>query len=176
MLRIWVGSLSDYNNGILHGCWIDIADANGDKETLFNIIKEKVLATSPTAAECGCPTEEFGVFDYDSACHISLSQFGEYPDYQELIDLDSALEAADDPDAIAAYLDLFSIADLDQFEDRYCGHYDSHVDFASELIDDLGDLNGVPDYIARYFDYESFARDLFLCDYCESDGYVFRNC
>ena len=32
----------------------------------------------------------------------------------------------------------------------------------------------LPDFAKTYFDYEKFARDLFMCDYWFDDGFVFR--
>ncbi len=32
-----------------------------------------------------------------------------------------------------------------------------------------------PETIKTYFDYEKFARDLFMCDYWIEGGFVFRN-
>ena len=38
-------------------------------------------------------------------------------------------------------------------------------------------LADVPDFLRNYFDYEAFARDLFLTDYYMSEeGFVFRAC
>ena len=31
----------------------------------------------------------------------------------------------------------------------------------------------LPEFAKTYFDYEKFARDLFMCDYCFDDGFVF---
>ena len=33
----------------------------------------------------------------------------------------------------------------------------------------------MPDFARRYFDYEAFARDLFMGDYTFVDGYVFSD-
>jgi len=59
------------------------------------------------------------------------------------------------------------------FEEAFCGAWDSERAFAEDLFDDLH-LHEVPDHIARYIDYDAFARDLFIADYVRIDGYVFR--
>ena len=57
------------------------------------------------------------------------------------------------------------------------GCFESEREFAEELIDDTGMLADAPDFLLNYFDYEAFARDLFMTDYHMSDsGHVFRTC
>ncbi|RJW92413.1 antirestriction protein ArdA, partial [Bacteroides sp. AF35-22] len=53
----------------------------------------------------------------------------------------------------------------------YRGQYDDEEDFAYEIIEECYDL---PEFAKTYFDYEKFARDLFMCDYWFDDGFVFR--
>ena len=57
-------------------------------------------------------------------------------------------------------------------EENYRGEYKSKIEFAAEFIDD--ELTQMPDYIRNYFDYESFADDLFINDYfdIEVDGKI----
>ncbi|HFV4161900.1 TPA: antirestriction protein ArdA, partial [Escherichia coli] len=51
--------------------------------------------------------------------------------------------------------------------------YDSELEFAAQYVDECGFLSEVPDTVARYFDYEAFARDLFMeLDFV--DGHVFH--
>lgn len=57
------------------------------------------------------------------------------------------------------------------FRDEYQGQYDDEEDFAYEIIEECYDL---PEFAKTYFDYEKFARDLFMCDYWFDDGFVFR--
>ena len=57
------------------------------------------------------------------------------------------------------------------FRDEYLGQYDDEEDFAYEIIEECYDL---PEFAKTYFDYEKFARDLFMCDYWFDDGFVFR--
>ncbi len=57
------------------------------------------------------------------------------------------------------------------FRDEYQGEYDDEEDFAYEIIEECYNL---PEFAKTYFDYEKFARDLFMCDYWFDDGFVFR--
>lgn len=83
-----------------------------------------------------------------------------------------ALESCESPEALAAFLEYFEIDDLCEFEDRFVGPFDSEVAFAydvvenKELLKDAGDL-------ALYFNYEAYARDLFINNYVFIKGFVF---
>ncbi|EBF8622711.1 antirestriction protein ArdA, partial [Salmonella enterica subsp. enterica serovar Istanbul] len=46
--------------------------------------------------------------------------------------------------------------------------------FTIEFVNDTGLLTGISEEIARYFDYEAYARDLFLDSFTFIDGHVFR--
>lgn len=79
-----------------------------------------------------------------------------------------------DREAVAAYIDWNGGFEVDSFRDSYMGRYDSENDCAEQLIEDCGMLANVPEYIARYFDTQAFARDLFMSDYYMAHGgYVF---
>ena len=49
------------------------------------------------------------------------------------------------------------------FQDEYIGQYDDEEDFATQIVVECYEL---PDFAETYFDYQRFARDLFMCDYC----------
>ena len=60
---------------------------------------------------------------------------------------------------------MFRPEDLDRMDDAYAGVYDSKEDFAREIVSDCYDINKMMGSLADYFDYEAFARDLFMGDY-----------
>ena len=64
---------------------------------------------------------------------------------------------------------------IDDFEESFQVEM-STEDFAVQLADEIY-LSGkdVPQWITTYFDYEKFERDLFLGDYWESNGFIFRS-
>lgn len=59
---------------------------------------------------------------------------------------------------------------VNRFKDLYVGKYDDEEDFAYEIIEECYDLS---DFAKMYFDYEKFARDLFMGEYYFEDGFVF---
>jgi antirestriction protein len=60
---------------------------------------------------------------------------------------------------------------IESFEDDYQGEYKDEEDFTYEIVEQCYDL---PEFAKTYFDYEKFARDLFIGDYYYENGYVFR--
>ena len=64
---------------------------------------------------------------------------------------------------------------IDQFEEAYQGEM-STEDFAAQLADEMGFLEEMGRInLAHYFDYEKWERDLFMGDYWENDGFIFRS-
>ena len=78
------------------------------------------------------------------------------------------------PDAVDAFID-WGCEELEHFEDCYVGEYDSEEDYAREIVDECYDLEKLMGHLANYFDYEAYARDLFMNDYYYDNGYVFRH-
>jgi antirestriction protein len=79
-----------------------------------------------------------------------------------------------DRDAVDAFLTCYSADELDKFDDAYQGEFDSEEDFARHIVDECYDLDKMLGNLSYYFDYDAFARDLFMCDYFYDNGYVFR--
>jgi antirestriction protein len=61
-------------------------------------------------------------------------------------------------------------------EDAYTGYDCGAVAYVEEFLNETGFFDDVPDEVARYFDYEAYARDLQLGgDIWVEDGFVFRS-
>ena len=168
--RVYIASLSDYNAGRLHGKWFDVTDfADGDD--LYAAVKEQVLDTSPEPI-----AEEWAIHDYEGFGDYRIS---EYESFDAVVDLANAIEEHG-PQFIAYIAHVGGLEYAENFEEAYCGQWDSEQDYAEELVDDLGYLAD-QDFLATYFDYEKFTRDLFMSDYFSVDAglgngvYVFRH-
>ncbi len=199
-MRIYVACLASYNNGVLHGDWIDLEgmDADGVREEIATILRESphpnvtvpcpwchdpVRDVRPLGMTCeACANtghvpsaEEWAVHDYDDLS----SSWGEHPDLDKLCEFVETLDELDDyeREAFLVYRDHEGDhVDLDSFRDAYAGQFDSWADFAENLIDDQGVLQDVPAELARYFDYEAYGRDLRLGgDAYEASGFYFWN-
>ena len=82
-----------------------------------------------------------------------------------------------DKHSIEALDDYMEFEDsLDNFEEAYCGEWDSEEDFARHIIIECYDIERSMWNLARYFDYEAFGRELFMYVYSMgANGNVFRS-
>lgn len=171
--RVWLGCMHHYNSGYLVGAWFDAERA--DEVTVADVHEGSGLRY----VEC----EEIWIFD-----HENIPVSGEMSP-ADAAAWGSALNEVDERlrPALIAWVrsgdyvangdtDLPSIPD---FEERYCGEWRDFDDYAQQLADDIGLLDGVPEGIARYFDWRSWTRDLAFdySTYASLDGgvFVFRN-
>lgn len=179
--RVYVASLMDYNNGILHGAWIDAAQDEDD----FATDVAAMLSKSPTAASEGSTAEEWAIHDYEGFGGLKLSEH----ESLESVSTHARMIAEHGP-AWAAYANMVGAehATEDGFEDAYCGEYESEEDFAYQLADDIGlfDIRDSFDHkvdvstLETYFDWDKWTRDLFMGDYSSAESpsggvYVFRS-
>jgi antirestriction protein len=128
--RIWVASLADYNNGTLHGAWID---ATRDEPELQADI-DAMLAASPLTAETGEPAEEWVIHDYDGFGRLRID---EHENLRWISRVGKGI--AEHGLAFAAYADVMEEEGLlAGFEDDYLGHYDDLHSYIEQLINDAG--------------------------------------
>ena len=60
---------------------------------------------------------------------------------------------------------------IGEFEESYQGEMDTR-EFAEQLAEEFFDLSSP---LGNYFDFEKWERDLFMGDYWENDGHIFRS-
>ena len=144
---IYVACLAAYNSGVLHGRWIDLT--NGEDATATDI--REMLATSPVA-----DAEEYAIHDFEG---FGSYKVGEFSHVATLVEIAEAVEEygpfiteylADVYDnlgaAVAAVDDMSEAENFRSFSD----------DFADDVI--IAGADSVT--LVRYFNYDSFARDL----------------
>ena len=151
--RIYVASLSDYNNGRLHGAWID---ADQDFEAIGEESGE-MLAESKYD-----PAEEYAIHDYQG---FGAYRVDEYESLEDVARIGRGIaEHGPAFAAFAAHLDPAEWYKLDDFDEHYRGQWASRADYAEQLLDDLGiDLENLgPEMLQPYIsvDLDAFARDL----------------
>jgi antirestriction protein len=158
--RIWVGSLSDYNDGVLHGEWLDAARESDDIHSDIH----SMLATSPTAARTGQPAEEWGIFDHEGFGRLRIDEY-ESIDYVSRLARGIVTHGL----AFAAWTEISNGDDtLDQFDRAYLGHFDGLDAYAQQLVDDGGYEqlldNAVPQHLRPYvhIDTAGLGLDLWL--------------
>lgn len=161
--RIYAASLSDYNNGVLHGVWLD---ADREPEELQADI-EAMLAASPTTARYGEVAEEWAIHDYEQ---WGLLRLGEYEPVERLTAIAAGI--AEHGPAFAAWVandTSISTDDFDQFSEVYRGEWESSEAYAEEMLRDLGAyeaIDNLGEWFAPYvtIDVAAFARDLGSAD------------
>ena len=205
-MKIYVACLASYNAGRLHGVWIDCEGKDAD--ALQDEVNAMLRASPEPNVRVACPTcegtgvsvaaivegvqqcepcgtcrglatvpsaEEWAIHDHEGFGRA----VGEYTRLPHVAALAEAI--AEHGAAFIAFLENQGGDDIgaavEDFEDAYQGDWDSEKAFAENLLDDMGELKD-DSMLARYFDYDAFARDLFMGDYWRDDdtGAVFRNC
>jgi antirestriction protein len=170
-MRIYVACLASYNNGVLHGRWIDATtDADEMQEQINAMLRESkfpnVTVEHPETGKDVPSAEEWAVHDYDGA----WPSFGEYPglqtiaDYMELVELGEERDLS--PDVVKEVVDHFGRDYLDAakeaIEENYSGCFDDLASYAQQLTEDTTDMSKIPESIRNYIDYEAMARDMKL--------------
>ncbi|SNS32055.1 Antirestriction protein [Sphingomonas laterariae] len=143
--RIYVACLAAYNNGYLHGAWIDAAQ---EPWAIYDAVRD-MLAASPVEG-----AEEWAIHDYEGFGGVRIE---EHTGFERVSDLASFL--ADHGEIGAAVLDYYS-GDLaearEALEDRHLGAYASLADYMQEVTEDTTEI---PQSLRYYVDYQAMARD-----------------
>jgi antirestriction protein len=172
--RIYIASLTDYNNGILHGAWLDVSDEDSMREDI-----EAMLAQSPMAKRTGQPAEEWRIDDFEGFGTLRL---GEYEPLDTIVRLAEGLEEHGQP--FLAWAACRPEA-LEDFEDNYRGEWKSLADYVQDFWEQCGGLPEAPAnawwHPANYTDWERMAHDLqvsgdvFTVDSRDGQVFVFDN-
>lgn len=147
-IRIYVADLAAYNNGKLHGVWINARDDLDDIQEQIN----KMLAESPEGF-----AEEYAIHDYEGFGGYSVS---EYEGIQSVHEIACFIEEY--RELAGELLSQFggSIEDARKaMEENYSGCYKSLADYAEELTEGT---TQIPENLAYYIDYERMGRDMEL--------------
>ena len=162
--KIYVTTYAKYNNGYGSvGAWLNVEDFES-KEAFLDACKE--LHKDET-------DPEFMFADYEGVPngYISENSVSEYlfqlKDIHEYFDFD----------AFRVFCD-YNAPCIDEetperFESAFYGEYESEEAFAEQYAEESGLLYKVDEFAKTYFDFEAFARDLFIGDFDFCEGYVF---
>lgn len=151
MLKIFISNLKEYNEGQIIGEWVDLP-CEGLEEVLDKISNNG--------------KDELFISDYET--DISGLKVAEYKDILQLNEIAEEIDNFDDEEVIIfqAYLDQYA-NDIEQaLEEVRQGNYtiyencDNMEDVAYQVVNDCGLLDGVPEEVKIYFDYEAYGRDL----------------
>jgi antirestriction protein len=161
MMKVYVGSYAKYSSGSLKGEWLNVADFR-TKEDFYT-----------RAAEIHSDEDdpEFMFQDWEGIAAALISEMSINAAVFEV--------ASKDEETIEnfnAFVDSMDSTDFSSFEDAFLGRYKSEVDYAESYMDECGMLAEIPENLRYYFDYEKYARDLFIEDvyFHDETGCVFR--
>ncbi len=160
---VYIGTWAKYNDGDITGLWIDLTTFE-DYDLFISFCK--ALHADECDPELDAQDWErlpSGLKGDDLLFEDKFEQLMEYNKLGILYDFD----------AVEAFVGYFDLNQLSEFEDRYCGKFDSELDYAYYIIDECYDLDKIMGHLSFYFDYRKFADDLFM-DYYFDNGYVFR--
>lgn len=143
--RIYVACLAAYNNGYLHGAWIDAAQ---EPWAIYDAVRV-MLAASPING-----AEEWAIHDYEGFGGVRIEEYTSFDRVSEL-----AAFLAEHGAIGAALLDYYS-GDLDEareaLADRYLGQHPSLADYVQEVTEET---TAIPQPLRYYIDYAAMARD-----------------
>ncbi|ECG0483559.1 antirestriction protein ArdA [Salmonella enterica] len=158
---VYVGTWHKYNTGSIAGRWFDLVTFDGEGEFVAAC---RTLHQDETDPELMFQDFEGFPGNMASECHINWDYVEDFRQAQG--------EGCED--AYNIWVDDTGETDFDTFRDAWWGAADSEEAFTVEFVNDTGLLTGISEEIARYFDYEAYARDLFLDSFTFIDGHVFR--
>ena len=155
--RVYIACLASYNNGILHGEWIEL---DGTEE-LDERIQEILLASPMPDAE------EWAAHDNEYCGNLT-----EYPGLETLQSITDAYQECEsrhiDWEAFIAFCGYLG-EDLNQgqitrFEEAFAGQNRSLEDWCENLLEETGQLESIPDNLRSYFNFQAYAEDLEVTD------------
>lgn len=149
-IRIYVACLAAYNNGILHGAWID---AEQEPYAIYDEVKD-MLNASPIAG-----AEEWAIHDYEG---FESAQISEWEGFEEVSKIAAFIaEHGALGGRLIAHFD--SLEDAEKaISDNYAGEYESLAEFAQSITEETG--VSIPANVAFYIDYDAMARDMEISD------------
>jgi len=147
--KIYVACLAAYNNGRLHGAWID---ADQDAWAIYEDA-QKMLAGSPVA-----DAEEWAIHDFEGFNGIRIEEYDGFERVAELAAF--VIEHGKLGAEVFSYFGSLEEA-RSALSDQYAGEYESLADFAQEITEETVNL---PETLRYYIDYERMARDMAISD------------
>jgi len=145
--RIYVACLAAYNEGRLHGAWIEVGDDVEDVRAAVTAM----LATSPATG-----AEEYAIHDHDDFGGVEV---GEYMPLEAVVEIADFLRKRGELGALVlAHVDGDLEAARGAF-DEYRGVYPRLSDYFAELTEETV---AIPDALRLYIDYDAMARDAVL--------------
>jgi antirestriction protein len=159
MAQIYVGTYKKYNEGSLFGAWVDLEDFSEKEDFIEHIANLHKDEDDP----------EFMFQDWEEIPDQFISESWIDPNFWAYLDVKTASYLDDEAWEAGMYLDI----PYEDIEDKFYGYFASQSDLAYDYVENTGELNE-NSFLANYFDYERFGRDLAM-DFSEHNGYYFSD-
>lgn len=159
---LYVGTYRKYNEGSLFGAWIDLTMCDSYEEFMDVCRRLHADEEDPELM-----FQDFMGFPegWYCECGIDEDRFDKIIGYADM----------DEKEAFEAWTNATGDDDIEMFRERYLGEWDSEEEFAWHIVNECYDLDSLMGSLSYYFDYESYARDLFNSDYTYENGFVWRD-
>lgn len=146
MPRIYVGTYAKYNNGSIAGAWLDLENF-ADRDDFLDACR---------ALHKNESDPELMFQDFEGFPRAFYNESSAPPaalwDWMELDE--------DDRELLEVYQDnVDSEADIDKTREAFAGKFNSEADWAENFLEDTGGLEGVPEHLRNYIDFEAYGRD-----------------
>lgn len=148
--RIYVGTYNAYNNGSLHGAWLDLEDFNG-ADDFWAKVNEVHAAELKARGEIEPMFQDWEDIPdrFISESHLSGAV------WEEWVELDDK-----DRELLELYLDNVDCdGTLEKAKEADRGEYANKLDFAYAHWEEMGILESIPEDLRTYIDYEAWLRD-----------------
>jgi antirestriction protein len=176
--KIYVGTYGQYNNGSLFGKWFDLTDYADLKEFLQDCHEFHRNEFDP----------ELMFQDWENIPDFLISECSVHKDAFAYFEARSEMDE-ETAEAFEIYCKQinywpsngYELEDqIESFRESYQGFFggcgkDATLEYTYQYVEDTGLLSGVPQALERYFNYEAFAKDLFLEGYSEHEGHIFTD-
>lgn len=163
--RIYVACLASYNNGRLHGRWIDCDGKDADElQEEVNAILRSSPYPNVTVEHEGreVPSaEEFAIHDHEGFPRNSVEEYTPLSDIAEMVE---ALETLEDHQLVGfrfllANDSTTTVAEAVEKADDVQWSEESPKDAVATFYDETGQTDGLPEWVQNHVDWESLARD-----------------
>jgi hypothetical protein len=133
----------------------------------------RIHATPTMKAEACGYVKEDGKVDYVAfyTALIEAKGLNEPTEDPEMDDTEAELRERFSDEAVDAFIDIWSVDDLEYFEEAYQGEFRDGAEFAEQLVSDCFGLGDIPSFVE--IDWEATWSNL-RYDYCEQDGFIFN--
>jgi antirestriction protein len=151
-MKIFLTNLGKYNEGELIGEWVELPASQEELKKVF----ERIGINEEY--------EEYFITDYE----CDLYEVGEYENIDKLNDIAERIKELDEEKSkvVKALIQKLDYTLYEAIDKVNSGDYmiyndcENMTDVAYQVVEECGYLENVPDNVARYFDYESFGREL----------------